>query len=102
MEAGDRFAAIDDAVSTRDETVECARDIASYNESAATELRRLQTEADLSDQAVGEAFGKFLIDTQAQTINRHAGREGGRSRLLLAEESSRGIAERVLVVVENV
>lgn len=49
------------------------RAFSSYNEDAASELRRLQTEADFSSQETINAYGNFLKERQAALLNDYSG-----------------------------
>ena len=87
---GLQMAAADQRVRTREDTVERARDISDYNNTSATELRRLQTEDDLSNAAVSERYGAFLAKLQGQIISDHGGSEDSKAALLVRLEGIRG------------
>ena len=75
-------------IRSRGEAVALMKAINNYNESAATELRRLQTEADLSDLEVTKQYGKFLASRKARLLGSFRGSEESRLRL---EERLEGI-----------
>lgn len=79
--AGGIISKAEDDIRSGQEAVSRVRDIGAYSEAAAAELRRLQTEGDLSSLEVTRGYGKFLKDQQADVLQNHAGSPESRLRL---------------------
>jgi hypothetical protein len=93
---GSQLAEAHQRIYTKQETVARVRDFGAYSETAEAEMRRLMTEADLSDMRVVETYGQFLKEKQREIIGNHAGSE--ESRLTLSarlEEMRGGYASRI-------
>lgn len=65
----------------RQDTVDRARSVREFNALANNELRRIETEGDLSTRETTEGFGKFLQENKSRIFGGHAGSEDSRAQL---------------------
>ena len=99
FQSGQRLQQAEERVRTREDAVEVARRINDYTERANAELRRLQTEDDLSKSATVDGFGKFLGKLRDEAFGDFGGSEDARSRLdVRIEGISASIADRAAVM----
>lgn len=98
-EVGDRFAEVAERARTRADAVDRARVVSSYNESQAAELRRIQTEADLSSEDVPQAYMKAGQAALQEALEAHTGSKDSKARLAIRLEAIRsGYADRVSIL----
>lgn len=86
----EKMAAAGDRIRTRGEAVNRARAVSQFNQDANAELRRLESEEDLTRSEVLTAYGDFLSKRQADLITQFGGGEDSRMRLLERLEGIRG------------
>lgn len=88
-QAAQAFADADVRIRTRDNAVERARVVASYNEEMGGELRRLQSEEDLSQRDVAGNYIKGLADRAAEMVSQHGGSDDSKAQLAVRLEGIR-------------
>lgn len=88
-EAGRQISAWADKTATRQDVVERARALNEYNVTVNEELRRIETEEDLSRPEVSSNYGKFILERQNDLLNNYGGTEDGRALLTARLEGVR-------------
>ncbi|KKL71583.1 hypothetical protein LCGC14_2093470, partial [marine sediment metagenome] len=83
------IAAADERIRTRDDTVDRARKASAFNEAGSTELRRVQTEGDLSKPEILEGYSDFLDRQMAGLVESHQGSAESLARLTVRLEGMR-------------
>ena len=80
-EATKQIAQAVDKIQTRGDTVERAKAISAFDDAANTEFRRIQTEADLSDEKTFEGYRGFVNKTMQGLVDAHGGRADSKAAL---------------------
>lgn len=75
------FAEAAQRIRTREDAVEVATTLSTFNEESAEELRRLQTEADFSNKATAPGYIQGLKDRMAKTLEQFSGSTEAKARL---------------------
>jgi hypothetical protein len=83
MGVAEKMLAAEDRIRSREDAIERTRALGEYEQKAMTELRRLQTEDDISKVATTNKYGTFLSDSMKEMVEGHGGTQ--ESRLALAE-----------------
>lgn len=81
--AVETFAKVAKRQEDRRDAVDRSSRINQYTRDAELELRRLNTEADLSDESVLSSYGSFLSERRQKLIEEHGGSEDSRATLLM-------------------
>ena len=87
---GEKLMAAENRIRTQQESVALAKAINQFNEEANAELRRIETEADLTDVSTTNTLGRTLAERQKALVDGFGGSDMGRSRLYERLESVRG------------
>lgn len=96
---GERLAKSAEKARTRGDTVERSRDISTYNEGQAAELRRIQTEEDLSSEDVTRKYIQGGQSALREVLDSHTGSPDSKARLEITLEGIRsGYADRVSIL----
>ena len=95
-ETFDEFAEVAERARTRTDAVERARATSAFNESLAAELRRIQTEEDLSSEEAARTFIQGGQVALREAVDAHPGSTDSKARLTIRLEAIRsGYADRV-------
>lgn len=81
QQIGEALTVAADQIQTRDDTVERARAVSTYNDDLIAELTRLQTEGDFSQNATAEEFNEFARTRASELLGAHSGRANSRTVL---------------------
>lgn len=87
--ASDRIGEATLRIQSREDAVAQARDYGAYDEAAAGELRRLQTEDDMSKTATVSAYATFLKKKTDEILLSHGGSESSKAVLAAKMEARR-------------
>lgn len=88
---GNTMADAEARIRSREEAVAMAGAVSAYNEAASTELRRIQTEADLADTKTTRGYGDYLRQKKGEVLNAAGGMSAeGRLKLTERLEGIRG------------
>ena len=78
---GERIAQADRKIRAREDAVERTRAYGDFTRAADAELRRLQSDADLSRREVVQEYGAFLAEQEGRIVGAHGGSADSRARL---------------------
>jgi hypothetical protein len=81
VEVAEKFQEAELRMTARNDAVERARDVGSYNEGTQAELRRLEAEDDISKPETLEAYKEHLDSSMAKILGEHRGSPESRLRL---------------------